>query len=141
MKSKFQSFSANGFSLIQLIVFNLILGILVSIVPLLVSNLKLGNAKTVIVKVKNKYTTTVSESDSHKRVDVQFEEGCTSDALVVEDFWNFETRVNNSATLYASLDVGKTYELKIVGKRNPSWNRFPYVSSVTRLDREIKCPE
>ncbi|MGB3241169.1 MAG: hypothetical protein WBB29_22985 [Geitlerinemataceae cyanobacterium] len=100
-----------------------------------------ADEKTVVVKVKNKYTTTVSESNSHKRIDVEFERSCTSDALIVEDFRNFESGVNNSATLYANLDVNKTYELKIVGTRNPAKGRFHYVSAVIPLDRKIDCPE
>lgn len=136
-----QKKSQTGFSIIQQIRLMTVVGILGSITPFIISNIQFGDERFVIVKVKNKYTTNVSEDDSNKRIDVQFEGDCTSDALVIEDFWSFKSGVNNSATLYANLDVGKTYELTIVGQRDPAWNTFPYVSAVIPLDRKINCPE
>lgn len=140
MKLKSNAFCNRGFTFLEGLT---TLIILVSFSGLLFGFLRQANSpeKTAIVKVKYKYTQSMGESPSQKRVDVQFEEGCHSDVLIVKNVWHFKSSVRNSATLYANLDVGETYELKIIGTRNSFWTNFPYVTSVTQLEREIDCPK
>ena len=140
MKLKSNAPCNRGFTFVEGLIALIILGLLANI---LFGFLTKANSpeRTAIVKVKNKYTKSMGESPSQKRIDVQFEDGCHSDALIVEDVWHFKSSVRNSATLYANLDVGKTYELKIIGTRNSFWTNFPYITSVTQLDREIDCPQ
>ena len=140
MKLKSKEFYNRGFTFVESLVALIIIGLLANILFGFLTT-ALSQERTAIVKVKNKYTKSLGESPSQKRVDVQFEEGCHSDALMVEDVWHFKSSIRNSATLYANLDVGKTYELKTIGTRNSFWNHFPYVTSVTQLDREIDCPQ
>ena len=140
MKLKSNAFCNRGFTFLEGLTTLIVLG---SFAGLLFGFLIQANSpeKTAIVKVKYKYTQSMGESPSQKRVDVQFEDGCHSDVLIVENVWHFNSSVRNSATLYANLDVGETYELKIIGTRNSFWTNFPYVTSVTQLEREIDCPK
>lgn len=83
-----------------------------------------GSASACLVTEKDR--TTSPEGGSDMRV---YTENCG--VLAVGD--NLFTGTFNSADIYGSIEVGKTYDFKTVGWRFPLFSQFPIITTATEV--------
>lgn len=122
----------SGITLIELLVILVIIAMFIALIAPAIGGTKYYQTKTTVkAKVLRKYE--VPQPKNFMRVDYQDTTSSVIQTVIVEN----DTRLGfySGDTLYANLEIGKWYELSLVGYRDEYWEYFPKIIGSTPLSQ------